>query len=353
MTTRVRKGALVATVANPAPAKASTAKRKSAKPKAQKPKPKVSNMAQKKKKKSGSRRPKKSSKKRPRQSNPANPRSHGMLTLPRGTMLVPVGHAKRGKRKGGYPRKRNPGSPPHHEMLKNGAAAVAFGTLAATAGMLGGLALTKANIKNKWANVGANVAAGAIVGGGVGMLDRAAGTVTAHNYMVAAGQWLMQPAQSSQGQSAGAGASPQMLRTSAPAMHGADDDMGDPPWEAIAPPRPNPGQRRAARQLQGYRGVSGLGSPLDNLGDGDELGAYAHVNGLGSPLDQLGSVMADDVGSVMADDVGDGDELGDDVDGFEHLNGVIADDVGGSDELGFDDLGDDELAAAAAMDDDA
>ena len=44
-----------------------------------------------------------------------------------------------------------------------------------------------------------------------------------------------------------------------------------------------------------------------------------------------------------------------DVEGFEHLNGIMADDVGDGDELGddhVDDLGDDELAAAAAMDDD-
>ncbi len=153
-------------------------------------------------------------------------------------------------------------------------------------------------------------------------------------------------------------------RAAAPAMHGTDDDMGEqPPAEAIAPPRPNPMQRRPARQLQGYRGVSGLGSPLDNLGDGDELG---------SPLDQLGGfshlsgIMADDVGSVMADDVGspldnlgDGDELGDDVEGFEHLNGIIADDVGDDldgegdgdhlDDIA-DDIGDDELVAAMGDD---
>ena len=255
-------------------------------------------------------------------------------------------------------------------MLKNAAAAVGFGTLAATVGMLGGFALSKANIKNKWANVAANVATGALVGGGVGMLDRAAGTVTAHNYMVAAGKWAMTPSQPAQGQQQQAralpaavtnGASPQMLnRAAAPAMHGTDDDMGEqPPAEAIAPPRPNPMQRRRARQLQGYRGVSGLGSPLDHLGDGEELG---------SPLDHLGGfehlsgIMADDVGSVMADDVGspldnlgEGDELGDDVDGFEHLNGIIADDVGDDldgegdadhlEDIG-DDIGDDELAAA-------
>ena len=332
MTTR--KGALVATVANPGPATSSTAK-KSARPKAQKPKPKVSNMAQKK----GSSKPK-SKKKKARRSNPGNPAAHGMLTLPRGTMLVPVGSggaAKRKKPKGGHPRKKNPEPPPHHTMLKNGAAAVGFGTLAATVGMLGGFALSKANIKNKWANVAANVATGALVGGGVGMLDRAAGTVTAHNYMVAAGQWAMTPSQTAQSQgqarqlTAGnvTGASPQMLnRAAAPAMHGTDDDMGEqPPAEAIAPPRPNPMRRRPARQLQGYRGVSGLGSPLDNLGDGE--------------------------------DVGDGDELGDDVEGFEHLNGIIADDVGDDldgeedgdhlDAVIADDIGDDELAAA--MDD--
>ena len=152
-------------------------------------------------------------------------------------------------------------------MLKNGAAAVGFGTLAATVGMLGGFALSKANIKNKWANVAANVATGAIVGGGVGMLDRAAGTVTAHNYMVAAGQWAMTPSQTAQSQgqtrqlTAGnvTGASPQMLnRAQAPAMHGTDDDMGmQPPAEAIPPPRPNPMRRRPARQLQGDRGVTG------------------------------------------------------------------------------------------------
>lgn len=376
MTTR--KGALVATVANPGPATSSTAK-KSAGPKAQKPKPKVSNMA----KKKGSSKAK--SKKKPRRSNPGNPAAHGMLTLPRGTMLVPVGSggaAKRKKPRGGHhPRKKNPEPPPHHTMLKNGAAAVGFGTLAATVGMLGGFALSKANIKNKWANVAANVATGALVGGGVGMLDCAAGTVTAHNYMVAAGQWAMTPSQSSQGQqqqtralsaASATGASPQMLsRAAAPAMHGTDDDMGEqPPAEAIAPPRPNPMRRRPARQLQGYRGVSGLGSPLDNLGDGDELGSpldnlggFAHLSGI--MADDVGSVMADDVGSPLdnlgdGDDVGDGDELGDDVEGFEHLNGIIADDVGDDldgegdadhlDAVIADDIGDDELAAAMGDD---
>ena len=111
------------------------------------------------------------SKKKPRRSNPGNPAAHGMLTLPRGTMLVPVGSggaAKRKKEKGGHhPRRRNPEPPPHHAMLKNAAAAVGFGTLAATVGYARGFALSKANIKNKWANVAANVRDGRARSSGV------------------------------------------------------------------------------------------------------------------------------------------------------------------------------------------
>ena len=329
----------MATVANPAAIEATRKSRKSAKPKkAQQPKPKVSKMA--KKKKGSSKKKSSSSKKRPRRSNPENPRRHGTVTIPRGMMLVPVGGAARNpskKKKGRRPQRRNP-EPPHHTMLKNGAEAVAFGTLAAAAGMLGGYALSKANMKSKVANVAANVATGAVVGGGIGMVDRVAGTVVAHNYMVAAAQWLTAPAASTtaamqgQGQASlpggrSGGASPQMLNR-ANAMHAVDDDMGQPDPEAITRPRPAP----RARGLGGYRGVSGLGSPLDHLGSPlDHLGGYDHVEG------------------IVADDVSDPSDM----EGFQHLNGIMADNLGDEleslgddlDSVMADDVGEEELAA--------
>jgi hypothetical protein len=345
MSTRAstRRGAIIATVANPA-ATAATRKppRKSTKAtKPEKPQPKVSKMAKAKSTKA--------KKKAPRRSNPSAENPRGMVSIPRGMMLVPVARNPAKKKSGHRPKRRNPEEPPHHAMLKNGAAAVGFGTLAATVGMLGGYALGKANIKNKFANVAANVATGAIVGGGVGMLDRTAGTVVAHNYMVAAGQWLSAPDASSTtsqaqvrgalGAGRSAAASPAMLnRQPAAAMHGVEE----PDPEAITAPHPAPQQRRTyARpvggpldQLGGYRGVSGLGTPLDNLGSPlDNLGGYDHVEG------------------VIADDVGE----------FDHLHGIIADNLGDElEELGgdedhldavmADDLGDDELAASDDMD---
>jgi hypothetical protein len=326
-----RTGALVATVANPA-AKGTTARKtvkaSSPKKKTQKPKPKVSKMAKKAKGSSSSK-----AKKRPRHSNPGNP--HAMATVPRGMMLVPKAPTKK---KGRRPRRRNP-EPAHHTMLKNGAAAVGFGTLAATVGMLGGFALSKANIKNKFGNVAANVATGAIVGGGVGMLDRTAGTVVAHNYMVAAGQWLTAPssdaastsAQSRAALGAGAGAgrqgaaSPAMLNNRAPAMNAAHEE---PDPEAITRPHPAPQYRRQAR---------GMGGPLDHLGSPlDHLGGYDHVEG------------------VLADDVSDPDDVG----AFEHLHGILADNLGDDLEAMGDDLdaaladnlGDEELAAEGDVD---
>jgi hypothetical protein len=184
------------------------------------------------------------------------------------------------------------------------------------------------------------------------MLDRTAGTVVAHNYMVAAGQWISAPDASSSSSTStsqqmraalpagrSAAASPAMLnRQPAAAMHGYEE----PDPEAITPPHPAP-QRRQARpvggpldHLGGYRNVSGLGSPLDHLGSPlDHLGGYDHVDG------------------VLADDVGE----------FDHLHGIIADNLGdeleaiGGDEdhldaIMADNLGEDELAASDDMDGD-
>lgn len=295
-----RRGVIMATVANPRTEATKKKPRKSTKakaPKAPRAKPKGTTMAAAKK---GAK--KSAAKKRPKRSNPSHSShssrtAHGTI-VPRGMMLVPTGGGARNptkRKKGRRPHRHNPAG----EHLKNAAAAVGFGAAAATVGMLGGWALSKANLKNKWANVAVNVAAGSIAGGGLGLVDRTAGTIVAHNYMVAAGQWMGATDGASEAAQARSGVTPGMF---AHATHGLGEEQPDP--ESITRALPPP-------QLSGYNRVDGLGSPLDHLG---------------SPIDHLGAVLADN--------------LGDDFEGYNHLDGILADNLGDElealdDELGF------------------
>ncbi len=190
--------------------------------------------------------------------------------------------------------------------MRNALAAVGFGSAAALIGILGGYALSKANLASKGANVAANIAAGTLVGGGLGLLDRTAGTIVAHNYMVAAGQWMAAPSGSEAGAS-------QMQNTSARAMRGG------------ASPRMMANARRAVAS-SAMHGISadtfGGMEPLqaisaDMFGDAEDVGGMEPLQGIsadtfGDPdvdgFEELGDA-GDDMGDVF--DMGDADEVGD------------------------------------------
>jgi hypothetical protein len=306
----IERGALWATVANPAPAKSVSKQRKKG------------SMAIKK------RRKKKATRKHPRAHRHATHRAH--RSNPEEMVLVPASivqtttnpgpkrkkrhpHAKR--RHHHHPHKRNPASDGEHSHIKDAVAAVGFGALAAVAGLAGGFALSKAGLQSKAANVAANVAAGAAIGGALGMFDRAAGIVVAHNYAVAAGQWL---ASSPAGQSTqtrnpnavamGAGVAPKQLK--AKALHGPDD-------------------------MEGYEKLQGV--VADSMGSPDDVDGFEKLEGV--VADSMGEATDvegfEKLEGVVADDMGDGG----DVEGFEKLEGVVADDMGEADELGEEEFG--------------
>jgi hypothetical protein len=135
------------------------------------------------------------------------------------------------------------------------------------------------------------------------MLDRAAGTVVTHNYMVAAGQWLTAPSTQP----------PVTMTHTVPQLLPAATTTA-----AVAP-----GLLRAKpRPLRGVDDVQGV--VADNMGD------YEHLHG----------VVADNMGAP--DDINAPDELA----GYERLQGIAADvgapdDVGGPDDVSApDDMGD-------------
>jgi hypothetical protein len=231
------------------------------------------------KKPSKGKRPKKASAGHPRATNPS---------VPKGMALVPssvFGHGPRrrphhGRKGRRVPHKSNPGNPPDGtppSHLHSALAAIGFGLAAATTGMLGGWALSKAGLQSNGANAAANLAAGTLLGGGVGLADRAAGTILAHNYYVAAAQWLM--ANSPKTTSA-----PTTVRHVQTAM---------PPRVTGAPVAALPAK------------------PMHGL---DDVGSYEHLDG------------------VVADNMGDPDEMG----AYEHLDGVVADNMGEAEIEGFD-----------------
>lgn len=305
------RGAVLASVANPAPPSKKTERKKKEEPMTIK----------KKKKKKPSSAKTSTSKKTPHARNPA---PAGTVTIPRGMMLIPVGgttHTKKKTRKKGHaPHKRNPGDAldrelaaqsPHHARLKSAAVSVGFGALAAALGMAGGVALSKAEIEGKGKNIAANLAAGTIVGAAVGAFDRTAGTLVAHNYFCVAGQWMTVDE--------GTG---QARPTSAAQMRRAAAQQSLPAGGRVATPAL---LKRAAVPMGEYarmQGADELESVMaDDMGGGDELGEYARIQG------------------VIADDMGEAD-----------MDGIVADDMGGPladedhlDELGDDDMGDDEL----------
>lgn len=303
----------MATVANPAPAKKTTKTRKkdamATTKKGKKPK----------KKNPGNPGPK-TAKKRAKRRNPggsATPR--GMVLVP-ASMVGPVATAAKKKRKSSHkrPRRHNPGNPDgaHHPM-KDALAAVGFGSAAALIGILGGYALSKANLESKGANVAANIAAGTLVGGGLGMLDRTAGTIVAHNYMVAAGQWMASPSSSSSDSSAGQGQNTRALRGG-------------------ASPRMMANARRAASaKLNGisadtFGGMEPLQAiSADTFGDAEDVGGMEPLQGIsadtfGDPevdgFEELGD-MNDEMGDPF--DFGDSDEMGDTDDVGDPLGDLV------------------------------
>ena len=292
-------GALWATVANPAPLKQMSKQRKK------------EHMAAKKTKKTKPKRPHHHAHAahRPHKSNPA---PAGMVLVP-ASMLDRVTNPAPKKRKkhhhhGKHPHKKNPGpEETKHSHMKDAAIAIGLGALAATAGLAGGYLLSKAPLKSKGANVAANLVTGAAIGGALGMLDRTAGVVVAHNYAVAAGQWLtFDPAtqarrpQGGPGQVTVTAARPSMpdlvhrqMATKPTAFHGADE-------------------------MDGYEKLEGV--VVDTMGEPSDVEGYEKLEG----------VVADSMGAA------------DDVDGFERLDGIVADDMGDSDELGEEEVGDAE-----------
>lgn len=214
-----------------------------------------------------------------------------MVVVP-ASMVGPIATAARRKARRRPPHKRNPdGASQHEKHIKNGVLSVAFGSLAAVVGMGGGVALAKAEMKSKGANIAANVAAGLVAGGALGMVDRTAGTIVAHNYMVAAGQWIMAPIRDD-----GGSAAPTTLalrRIQGPAVSRAV-------MENARARAMNTGTGANVGDAEGFGDYERIqGIQADTFGDADDVGGYEALQG----------IQADTFGD--ADDVGDADEMGD------------------------------------------
>lgn len=222
----------------------------------------------------------------------------GMVVVP-ASMVGPIATAARRKARRRPPHKRNPDDAPHMTHLKNGALSVAFGSLAAVVGMGGGIALAKAEIKSKGANIAANMAAGIVAGASLGVFDRTAGTIVAHNYMVAAGQWIMAPIRDDGGSSTPAAAQQALRRIQGPAVSRAV--MENARARAISAAR-DVGDAEAVG-FGDYERIQGI--QADTLGNADDVGAYEALQGI--QADTFGD--AQDVGDAY--DVGDADEMGD------------------------------------------
>ena len=238
-----------------------------------------------------------------RTAKPRKKRAKRRGPVPAGMVLVraaDVGHASNPAKKkrrtrrhhAHHPRKQNPApeTGEHKTMdVHRGARALAFGTVAAVAGLAGGAAIAHLGPDSKAANIAANLA-GTVIGGLVGMFDQTAGTLIAHNYAVAAGQWALAPTAASRGTAATA-----LQRSNAMARMGSGIAM--------------PNRMMATA---GSRAVNGLdGIYADNLGD------------------------AEMEGTVVADNMGDPDVDGfEAINGFEPLNGITADTLGDPDDFG-------------------
>jgi hypothetical protein len=224
------------------------------------------------------------------------------MVLVRASDLPHRSHHKKHGKKGHHrrPRKSNPGD--GHSHMKEGAKSLAFGALAAVAGIAGAFALAKAAPKGRGVQVASNLLAAGLVGGAVGMVDRAAGTVVAHNYVVAAsqlalgdgsGKYAARAMPASAARVAFPVATPRVLASARP-VHGLSDDVG----EAVE------------------------GIVADNLGAAEDVDGFEKLQG----------VIADNMGS--ADD---GFGAPEDVEGFERMEGIVADNLGAYDDMGAPD----------------
>jgi hypothetical protein len=291
-------------VANPSPASAVPKQGKTPKPKAAPKKNKKAPVMAKKKKTPKRRAKRKTTHHHAAAATAAKPRkkrAKRRRPVPAGMVLVrasDVGHARnpaakkrrpRRRHHGHHPQRRNPAEGEHKTMdLHRGAKALAFGTVAAVAGLAGGAAIAHLAPESKTANIAANLA-GTVIGGLVGMFDQTAGTLIAHNYAVAAGQWALAPG-ATRGTAANA-----LQRSTAMARMGSG---------IATPSRMLP--VRAGASVNGMDGIY-----ADNMGD-------AEVDGL-----------------VLADNMGDPDVDGfEAMSGFEAMNGITADTLGDPDDVG-------------------
>ena len=193
------------------------------------------------------------------------------------------------------PQMENPDS---SELWNRALRSMLFGGAAAAAGVLGTMLISKADIKSPLAKAAVTGIGGSLLGGAVGMANPIAGTLIAHNYIIAATRAAF-PAEH---------VGPSAERAARPALAQGARNKALPPAHIQGPD-----------EFGDYRRLEGV--MADNMGDADELAGYAPVEG------------------VVADDMGEPDDLA----GYAPIEGVIADNMGDADELGEEDMGDSGL----------
>jgi hypothetical protein len=219
-------------------------------------------------------------------------------------------HTRRGHHHAHHPQKHNPAPETgEHKTVDvhRGVRALAFGTVAAVAGLAGGAAIAHLGPDSKAANIAANLA-GTVIGGLVGMFDQTAGTLIAHNYAVAAGQWALAPTAASRGTATNA-----LQRSNAMARMGSGIAM---PNRMMA--------TAGSRAVNGTEDVEGVYA--DNMGDIDVEGVVVADN-MGDPdVDGFEHISGfEPINGIMADTLGDADEMGEELDGFDDPFGDVDD----------------------------
>jgi hypothetical protein len=219
------------------------------------------------------------------------------------------------------PKKRNP-----EPIFNDALAAIGFGAIAAIGTVVGQYALEQAQLEGKGAQVAANIAAGALLGGGLGMVDKSAGILISHQFLTSAGAKLLSDGKPTVVKTP----SYPQPQTPSPSPPPGDKPLPSPgtPW----PPQLPSSIRTPFSTVQTLRPAAGRAAnhmieekrrmlaQQKKLAGYDELAGDEELAG----DDDMSGIAADDLSGVVADDMGDAEEM----------SGIAADDLAGDEELG-------------------